>query len=44
MDIDMFDGLTAEQINASSKLRKLRTSTQLVQLITKFNTYEVTSD
>lgn len=42
-DIDMFDGLTAEQIEANGRLRKLRTSTELVQLIEKFNTYKVVS-
>lgn len=40
-DIDVFADFTPEQIKASSRLRKLSTSTGLIQLIEKFDTYKV---
>jgi hypothetical protein len=40
-DIEVFEGLSPEQIETNGRLRKLRTSTKLVQLISKFETYKV---
>jgi hypothetical protein len=40
-DIQMFEGLTPEEVETNGRLRKLRASTRLVQLIKKFDTYKV---
>jgi len=40
-DLEMFEGLTPEEIETNGRLRKLRASTQLLQLIKKFDTYKV---
>jgi hypothetical protein len=40
-DIQMFEGLISEEIEANGRLLKLRASTQLVQLIRKFDTYKI---
>lgn len=40
-DIQMFEDLTPEQIEANGKLRKLRASKNLIRLIKKFDTYKI---
>lgn len=40
-DIDLFDSLSAEQIETNNRLKKLKTSNELIKLLKVFKAYEV---